>query len=179
MDNKIYGYVHIGAWHSKRRRNVEAIQTLKKLEAENRGATPEEQETLSRYVGWGGLPDAFDESKENWKNEYAELKELLTPQEYSSARASTLNAHFTQPIIIEAMYDALAKMGFEKGNVLEPAMGIGNFFGMMPDSMRESKLYGVEIDSISGRIAKRLYPDAQIQIRGGMLRNLTRNTGST
>lgn len=155
-----------GTPKEKFRRNVEAIRTLKKLEAENRGATLEEQETLSRYVGWGGLPDVFDESKENWKSEYAELKELLTPQEYSSARASTLNAHFTQPVIIEAMYDALAKMGFEKGNILEPAMGIGNFFGVMPDAMRQSKLYGVEIDSISGRIAKLLYPDAQIQIKG-------------
>ena len=156
----------IGTPKEKYRRNVAAIRTLKKLENEKHGATLKEQEILSLYVGWGGLPDAFDESKENWKSEYVELKSLLTPQEYASARASTLNAHFTQPVIIEAMYDALAGMGFKKGNVLEPAMGIGNFFGMMPDAMRESKLYGVEIDSISGRIAQYLYPDAQIEVRG-------------
>ena len=156
----------VGTPKEKFRRNIEAIRTLKNLEAESRGAMLKEQEVLSKYVGWGGLPEAFDESKENWKSEYAELKALLTPQEYASARASTLNAHFTQPVIIEAMYAALAKMGFEKGNVLEPAMGIGNFFGMMPDAMRESKLYGVELDSISGRIARLLYPDADIQIKG-------------
>ncbi|HAE44453.1 MAG TPA: adenine methyltransferase [Lachnospiraceae bacterium] len=156
----------IGTPKEKYRRNAEAIRTLKKIEFENRGATLEEQEILSKYVGWGGLPDVFDETKENWKSEYEELKQLLTPSEYASARASTLNAHFTQPVIIEAMYEALERMGFEKGNVLEPAAGVGNFFGMMPDAMRQSKLYGVELDSISGRIAQKLYPDAEIQVKG-------------
>lgn len=156
----------IGTAKEKFRRNVEAIRTLEKIESENRIATPEEQEILSQYVGWGGLADAFDESKSTWANEYQELKGLLSEQEYSSARESTLNAHYTSPAIIRSIYDALDKMGFEKGNVLEPAMGIGNFFGMLPEKMQESRLYGVELDGITGRIAKQLYPNADIKIAG-------------
>ena len=156
----------IGTAKEKFRRNVEAIRTLEKIESENRIATPEEQEILSQYVGWGGLADAFDESKSAWANEYQELKGLLSEQEYASARESTLNAHYTSPAIIRSIYDALDKMGFEKGNVLEPAMGIGNFFGMMPEKMQESRLYGVELDGITGRIAKQLYPNADIKITG-------------
>ena len=156
----------IGTAKEKFRRNVEAIRTLEKIESENRIATPEEQEILSQYVGWGGLADAFDESKSAWANEYQELKGLLSDQEYASARESTLNAHYTSPAIIRSIYDALDKMGFEKGNVLEPAMGIGNFFGMMPEKMQESRLYGVELDGITGRIAKQLYPNADIKITG-------------
>ena len=156
----------IGTAKEKFRRNVEAIHTLEKIESENRIATPEEQEILSQYVGWGGLADAFDESKSAWANEYQELKGLLSDQEYASARESTLNAHYTSPATIRSIYDALDKMGFEKGNVLEPAMGIGNFFGMMPEKMQESRLYGVELDGITGRIAKQLYPNADIKITG-------------
>ena len=155
-----------GTTKEKFRANIMAIQLLKKCESENRHATAEEQEILSRYVGWGGLADAFDENKPAWETEYLELKTVLTPEEYAAARASTLNAHYTQPIVIESMYQALENMGFEKGNILEPAMGVGNFFGMLPEKMEDSKLYGVELDSISGRIASLLYPDANIQIKG-------------
>lgn len=155
-----------GTPKEKFRANIMAIQLLKKCESENRHATAEEQEILSRYVGWGGLADAFDENKPAWETEYLELKTVLTPEEYAAARASTLNAHYTQPIVIESMYQALGNMGFEKGNILEPAMGVGNFFGMLPEKMEASKLYGVELDSISGRIASLLYPDANIQIKG-------------
>ena len=158
----------LGAGNAKEkfRRNVEAIRTLEKTESENRIATPEEQQILSQYVGWGGLSDAFDESKSAWAGEYQELKELLSPQEYASARESTLNAHYTSPAIIRSIYDTLDRMGFEKGNVLEPAMGIGNFFGMLPEKMQESRLYGVELDGITGRIAKQLYPKSDIKISG-------------
>ena len=156
----------IGTAKEKFRRNVEAIRTLEKIESENRIATPEEQEILSQYVGWGGLADAFDESKSAWANEYQELKGLLSEQEYASARESTLNAHYTSPAIIRSIYEALDRMGFEKGNVLEPAMGIGNFFGMLPEKMQGSRLYGVELDGITGRIAKQLYPNADIKITG-------------
>ena len=156
----------IGTAKEKFRRNVETIRTLEKIESENRIATSEEQEILSQYVGWGGLADAFDESKSAWANEYQELKGLLSEEEYASARESTLNAHYTSPAIIRSIYDALDKMGFEKGNVLEPAMGIGNFFGMLPEKMQESRLYGVELDGITGRIAKQLYPNADIKITG-------------
>ena len=156
----------IGGAKEKFHRNVEAIRTLEKIESENRIATPEEQEILSKYVGWGGLADAFDESKANWAAEYQELKSLLSPEEYASARESTLNAHYTSPAIIRNIYDTLDRMGFEKGNVLEPAMGIGNFFGMMPEKMQESRLYGVELDGITGRIAKQLYPNADIKVKG-------------
>ena len=155
-----------GTPKEKFRANIMAIQLLKKCEDENRNATPEEQEILSRYVGWGGLADAFDETKAAWETEYLELKTVLTPEEYAAARASTLNAHYTQPIVIESMYQVLENLGFTKGNILEPSMGIGNFFGMLPENLNQSKLYGVELDSISGRIAKLLYPDANIQIRG-------------
>ena len=150
----------------KFRRNIEAIRTLEQIEGENRIATPEEQKILSQYVGWGGLADAFDESKSAWAGEYQELKSLLSEQEYASARESTLNAHYTSPVIIRSIYQALENMGFEKGNVLEPAMGIGNFFGMLPEKMQESRLYGVELDGITGRIAKQLYPTAKIKISG-------------
>lgn len=150
----------------KFRQNVEAIRTLEKIEGENRIATPEEQKILAQYVGWGGLADAFDESKANWAAEYQELKSLLSPEEYASARESTLNAHYTSPVIIRSIYEALENMGFEKGNVLEPAMGIGNFFGMLPEKMQESRLYGVELDGITGRIAKQLYPKADIRVTG-------------
>lgn len=155
-----------GTTKEKYRRNVDAIRLLKKLEQEQRQADKFEQETLSNYVGWGGLSEVFDVTKTSWINEYNELKELLTESEYKAARESVLNAHFTQPVIIESIYDALEQMGFRNGNVLEPAMGIGNFFGVMPESMRNSKLYGVELDEISGRIAKQLYPDADIHITG-------------
>lgn len=155
-----------GTTKEKYRRNVDAIRLLKKLEQEQRQADKFEQETLSNYVGWGGLSEVFDVTKTSWINEYNELKELLTESEYKAARESVLNAHFTQPVIIESTYDALEQMGFRNGNVLEPAMGIGNFFGVMPESMRNSKLYGVELDEISGRIAKQLYPDADIHITG-------------
>ena len=155
-----------GTPKEKFRANIMAIQLLKKCEDENRNATPEEQEILSRYVGWGGLADAFDETKAAWETEYLELKTVLTSEEYAAARASTLNAHYTQPIVIESMYQVLENLGFTKGNILEPSMGVGNFFGMLPENLNQSKLYGVELDSISGRIAKLLYPDANIQIKG-------------
>lgn len=155
-----------GTAKEKFRANVMAIRVLKKCESENRYASPEEQEILSNYVGWGGLPDAFDESKASWSDEYQELKDLLTKDEYAAARESTLNAHYTQPVIIESMYQVLQNLGFKKGNILEPSMGVGNFFGMLPDKLQQSRLYGVELDSISGRIAKLLYPNADIQIKG-------------
>ncbi len=150
----------------KFRQNVEAIRTLEKIEGERRTATPEEQEILAKYVGWGGLADAFDPSKANWANEYQELKSLLSPEEYASARESTLNAHYTSPVIIQAIYDAVGKMGFTKGNVLDPAAGIGNFYGCLPEKMAGSRLYGAELDGITGRIAKQLYPHADIKITG-------------
>lgn len=150
----------------KFRRNIEAIRTLEKIEGENRIATPEEQKILAQYVGWGGLADVFDETKANWHSEYQELKGLLSDAEYASARESTLNAHYTSPVIIRSIYEALENMGFEKGNILEPAAGIGNFFGMLPEKMQESRLYGVELDGITGRIAKQLYPKADIKISG-------------
>ncbi len=150
----------------KFRQNVEAIRTLEKIEGERRTATPEEQEILAKYVGWGGLADAFDPSKANWANEYQELKNLLSPEEYASARESTLNAHYTSPVIIQAIYDAVGKMGFTRGNVLDPAAGIGNFYGCLPEEMAGSRLYGTELDGITGRIAKQLYPHADIKITG-------------
>ena len=155
-----------GGPKAKFRANMDAIHTLKTIEAEDRSATPEEQETLSRYVGWGGLADAFDESKSDWKKEYQELKQALTPEEYTAARGSTLNAHYTSPTVIQAIYDAVARMGFQSGNILEPSMGVGNFFGMLPEEMSDSRLYGVELDSITGRIAKQLYPQANITVAG-------------
>ena len=159
---------HLGEGGPKQKfaRNVEAIRTLKTLESENRNATPEEQEILSQYVGWGGLADAFDPDKDSWAKEYAQLKELLTPEEYAAARASTLNAHYTSPTVIRSIYDAVERMGFRSGNILEPSCGVGNFFGMLPESMAGSKLYGVELDSISGRIAQKLYPEANITVAG-------------
>ena len=147
-------------------RNIKAISTLKQIEQENRHATPEEQHLLSQYVGWGGLADAFDPEKPAWAAEYSELKELLTPEEYTAARGSTLNAHYTSPTVIRAIYEAVGRMGFKTGNILEPSCGVGNFFGMLPESMTESRLYGVELDSISGRIAKQLYPKADITVAG-------------
>ena len=155
-----------GSAKEKFRGNIRAITTLKQIEDEHRTATPEEQQILSQYVGWGGLADAFDESKSNWSAEYQELKSVLTPEEYNSARESTLNAHFTSPVIIRNIYEALGQMGFEKGNILEPAMGVGNFFGMLPEEMQDSKLYGVELDDLTGRIAKQLYPQADVRISG-------------
>lgn len=156
----------VGTSKEKFQRNVDAITLLKKLEAENRNATEAEQQVLSEYVGWGGLPDAFDETKSNWSSEYQVLKSLLTEDEYRMARESTLNAHYTSPTVIRGIYKALENMGFSKGNILEPSMGVGNFFGMLPETMRESRLYGVELDDISGRIAKKLYPNASIAITG-------------
>ena len=147
-------------------RNIKAIAALKQIEQENRYATPEEQHLLSQYVGWGGLADAFDPDKPAWSAEYSELKELLTPEEYAAARASTLNAHYTSPTVIRAIYEAVERMGFQGGNILEPSMGVGNFFGMLPESMAGSRLYGVELDSISGRIARQLYPKADITVAG-------------
>ena len=146
--------------------NIAAIQTLKQIEAEGRQARPDEQEILSRYVGWGGLPQAFDAENASWQKEYQQLKSLLTDEEYAAARGSTLNAHYTSPTVIKAMYEALDSMGFRDGNVLEPACGVGNFFGMLPEAMQSSKLYGVELDSITGRMARQLYPDARIEITG-------------
>lgn len=155
-----------GGAKEKFHNNMEAIRVLKECEAENRLATPEEQEILSRYVGWGGLPDAFDESKDNWSKEYNELSAALTPEEYEQARASTLNAHYTSPTVIKAMYKALENMGFKQGNILEPSCGIGNFMGLIPDSMENSKIYGIEIDSITGRIAQQLYQKNSVAIQG-------------
>ena len=155
-----------GGAKAKFQANLNAIQLLKHLEAEGLQASPEQQQVLSRYVGWGGLPDAFDASKPSWASEYQELKAALTPEEYTAARASTLNAHYTSPTVIRAIYEAVENMGFQTGNILEPSMGIGNFFGMLPENMRGSRLYGVELDSITGRIAKQLYPNANITIAG-------------
>ena len=159
---------HLGEGGAKQKyaRNIQAIRTLFKLEQEHRGATAEEQQVLSQYVGWGGLADAFDPSKDSWAKEYAELKELLSEDEYSAARSSTLNAHYTSPTVIRGIYDAVEHMGFRSGNILEPSMGVGNFFGMLSDSMADSRLYGVELDSITGRIAKKLYPQADITVAG-------------
>ena len=159
---------HLGEGGAKQKyaRNIEAIRTLFKLEEEHRGATAEEQQVLSQYVGWGGLADAFDPGKDNWAKEYAELKGLLSEDEYAAARSSTLNAHYTSPTVIRSIYDAVERMGFHSGNILEPSMGVGNFFGMLPDSMADSRLYGVELDSITGRIAKKLYPQADITVAG-------------
>ena len=156
----------VGGPKQKFARNIEAIQTLRTLEQEHRGATAEEQQVLSQYVGWGGLADVFDPNKENWSAEYTQLKGLLTEEEYAAARASTLNAHYTSPVVIRAIYDAVEKMGFQSGNILEPSMGIGNFFGMLPSGMADSRLYGVELDSITGRIAQKLYPQADITVAG-------------
>ena len=156
----------VGGPKQKFARNIEAIRTLFQLEQEHRGATAEEQQVLSQYVGWGGLADAFDPGKDSWAKEYAELKGLLSEDEYSAARSSTLNAHFTSPTVIRSIYDAVERMGFQSGNILEPSMGVGNFFGMLPDSMADSRLYGVELDSITGRIAKKLYPQADITVAG-------------
>ena len=159
---------HLGEGGAKQKyaRNIEAIRTLFKLEQEHRGATAEEQQVLSQYVGWGGLADAFDPGKDSWAKEYAELKGLLSEDEYAAARSSTLNAHYTSPTVIRSIYDAVERMGFHSGNILEPSMGVGNFFGMLPDSMADSRLYGVELDSITGRIAKKLYPQADITVAG-------------
>lgn len=159
-------YLGEGGAKQKYANNVAAIRLLFTLEEENRNATSEEQEILSKYVGWGGLPEAFDVNKPNWAKEYLELKSLLSEREYEMARASTLNAHYTSPTVIRAMYDALMQMGFQTGNILEPSMGVGNFFGLLPDEMRNSRLYGIELDSISGRIAKKLYPNADITVAG-------------
>ena len=155
-----------GGPKAKFQANVEAIKLLKYLEETTGQATPEQQQVLSRYVGWGGLADAFDPDKESWSKEYAQLKELLTPEEYAAARASTLNAHYTSPTVIRAIYEAVGRMGFETGNILEPSCGVGNFFGMLPEEMQNSRLYGVELDSISGRIAQQLYPKADITVAG-------------
>lgn len=159
---------HLGEGGAKQKyaRNIEAIRTLFKLEQEHRGATAEEQQVLSQYVGWGGLADAFDPNKDGWAKEYTELKGLLSEDEYAAARSSTLNAHYTSPVVIRSIYDAVEKMGFQSGNILEPSMGAGNFFGMLPTSMADSRLYGVELDSITGRIAKKLYPQADITVAG-------------
>ena len=156
----------VGGPKQKFARNIEAIRTLFKLEEEHRGATAEEQQVLSQYVGWGGLADAFDPNKDGWAKECAELKGLLSEDEYAAARSSTLNAHYTSPTVIRSIYDAVEHMGFRSGNILEPSMGVGNFFGMLPDSMADSRLYGVELDSITGRIAKKLYPQADITVAG-------------
>ena len=160
------GHLGEGGAKQKYARNVEAIRTLFQLEQEHRGATAEEQQVLSQYVGWGGLPDVFDPDKGNWAKEYSELKGLLSEDEYAAARSSVLNAHYTSPTVIRAIYDAVEKMGFRNGNILEPSMGIGNFFGMLPDTMQDSRLYGVELDSVTGRIAQKLYPDANIKVAG-------------
>ena len=151
---------------AKFRMNMDAIYTLKILENENRNATPEEQETLAKYVGWGGIPEAFDADNSAWIREYKELKAALTDEEYAAARASTLNAHYTSPTVIKAIYEAVGNMGFKTGNILEPSMGVGNFFGLLPQEMSSSRLYGVELDSITGRIAQKLYPKADITVAG-------------
>ena len=156
----------VGGSKQKFRMNVEAIRTLQRIEAEGRTATPAEQEILSRYVGWGGIPDVFDPDKEAWSAAYQELADLLSEEEYKSARASTLNAHFTSPTVINAIYEAAGNMGFQSGNILEPACGVGNFFGLLPEAMAASKLYGVELDSITGRIAQQLYPQANVAVCG-------------
>ena len=156
----------VGGPKQKYARNIAAIRTLFQLEQEHRGATVEEQQVLSQYVGWGGLADAFDPGKDSWAKEYAELKGLLSEDEYAAARSSTLNAHYTSPVVIRSIYDAVEKIGFQSGNILEPSMGVGNFVGMLPDTMQDSRLYGVELDSITGRIAKKLYPQADITVAG-------------
>ena len=156
----------VGGAKAKYQANINAIKLLKSLESEGMQASPEQQEVLSRYVGWGAIPDAFDPNKPNWATEYQELKGLLTPAEYDAARASTLNAHYTSPTVIRAIYEAVGNMGFQTSNILEPAMGVGNFFGMLPEKMQNSRLYGVELDSISGRIAQQLYPRANITVAG-------------
>ncbi|MBQ8940777.1 MAG: nucleotidyltransferase domain-containing protein [Firmicutes bacterium] len=158
--------MNMGSPKEQFKANIEAIKMLKQLESENKQATPEQQVVLAKYMGWGGLADAFDSRKDSWATEYNELKDLLSPEEYSSARATVLNSHFTSPVIIQAMYKGLERLGFEGGTILEPSMGIGNFFGAMPDSLKNSKLYGVELDDLTGRIAKQLYPEANIQIKG-------------
>ena len=155
-----------GGPKTKFQANINAIRLLKELESNKQQASPEQQEALSRYAGWGGLADAFDPGKESWHSEYVQLKELLTPEEYAAARSSTLNAHYTSPTVIRAMYEAVERMGFETGNILEPSMGVGNFFGMLPEKMQNSRLYGVELDPISGRIAQQLYPRAEITVAG-------------
>ena len=159
---------HLGEGGAKQKyaRNIEAIKTLFRLEEEQRGATAEEQNVFSQYVGWGGLADAFDPDKSGWTKEYVELKGLLSEDEYAAARSSVLNAHYTSPTVIRGIYDAVERMGFRSGNILEPSMGVGNFFGMLPDSMADSRLYGVELDSVTGRIAKKLYPQADITVAG-------------
>ena len=159
---------HLGEGGAKQKyaQNIEAIKTLFRLEEEHRGASAEEQEVLAQYVGWGGLADAFDPNKDNWAKEYTELKGMLSEDEYAAARGSVLNAHYTSPTVIRAIYDAVEKMGFRSGNILEPSMGVGNFFGMLPDTMQDSRLYGVELDSITGRIAQKLYPQADITVAG-------------
>ena len=159
---------HLGEGGAKQKyaRNIEVIKTLFRLEEEHRGASAEEQEVLAQYVGWGGLADAFDLNKDNWAKEYTELKGMLSEDEYAAARGSVLNAHYTSPTVIHAIYDAVEKMGFRSGNILEPSMGVGNFFGMLPDTMQDSRLYGVELDSITGRIAQKLYPQADITVAG-------------
>ena len=156
----------VGGAKAKFRANMAAIHLLQELEFEGLQASPEQQEILSRYVGWGGLADAFDENKPNWSDEFAELYATLSPEEYAAARASTLNAHYTSPTVIKAIYEAVGNMGFQTGNILEPSMGVGNFFGCLPEQMQDSKLYGVELDSITGRIAKQLYPQANITVAG-------------
>ena len=159
---------HLGEGGAKQKyaRNIEAIRTLFKLEQEHRGATAEEQQVLSQCVGWGGLADAFEPNKGGWAKEYAELKGLLSEDEYAAARSSTLNAHYTSPTVIRGIYDAVERMGFQSGNILEPSMGVGNFFGMLSTNMADSRLYGVELDSITGRIAKKLYSQADITVAG-------------
>ncbi|MCL2463326.1 MAG: SAM-dependent methyltransferase, partial [Defluviitaleaceae bacterium] len=156
----------VGGAKTRYNRNVDAIRALKAIEAEKRTATPDEQISLSQFTGWGAISQAFDPEHKDWQKEYPELKELLTPDEYRAAQRSTLNAHYTSPVVIKVIYDALGGMGFETGNILEPACGTGNFFGLLPDSMAKSKLYGVELDSITGRIAKQLYPNANITVSG-------------
>ena len=156
----------VGGAKAKFRANMAAIRLLQELEFEGLQASPEQQEILSRYVGWGGLADAFDENKPNWSDEFTELYATLSPEEYAAARASTLNAHYTSPTVIKAIYEAVGNMGFQTGNILEPSMGVGNFFGCLPEQMQDSKLYGVELDSITGRIAKQLYPQANITVAG-------------
>ena len=155
-----------GGQKTKFENNMRAIRTLKTLEKEHRPASPEDQEVLSQYVGWGGIPQAFDERNTAWADEYWELKSALTPEEYEMARASTLNAHYTSSTVIRAIYSAVEQMGFRTGNILEPSCGVGNFFGLLPESMHNSRLYGVELDSITGRIAQYLYPQANIAVTG-------------
>lgn len=165
-----------GGAKAKYQMNMAALHTLQKVESENRTATPEEQDILSKYVGWGALADAFDEGKPDWTTEYKELRETLSPEEYESARASTLNAHYTSPTVIKSIYQTLENMGFHGGNILEPSCGVGNFFGLLPDSMSESRLYGVELDGLTGRIAKQLYPNAHIEIKGYENTNFQNNS---